>query len=428
MKKFLLLILTLFVTAGCSEVGKTQPTAVTKTDVEKAEESLAEPKTEKTTTHKKSEKPPKNLILETLDNVEVYEKIKISDFVTDTNIEILNPDELISTNKLGVSEVYIDCLGDEGEFQQKVKYTVSDTTAPVILNMGTSPYTQKGEPFNLSEIVGFADNYDPVPTLTYDGTVDTDTVGIYPITAKITDNSGNETSWDMTIVVLNEIPDKNFSGSSDDSTTDFKDFVKTYEGENRQFGIDVSTWQGDIDFKAVKKAGCDFVIIRIAYYYDMITIDDCYLANIKNARDAGLKVGVYFYTTDNTADGIKEHAKWIAETLDGQELDFPVAFDWEEFTNFQEYRMSIHDLNELFNLFSAEMASHGYSAMLYSSKNFLENFWINDYNRPVWLAHFIDKTNYTGDYFMWQASCTGRIDGIDGDVDMNILYTDRPVD
>ena len=78
----------------------------------------------------------------------------------------------------------------------------------------------------------------------------------------------------------------------------------------------------------------------------------------------------------------------------------------------------------LFELFNSEMENYGYSAMLYSSKNFLNNFWYvkNDY--PVWLAHYTDSTDYVGDYDMWQMSCYGKIDGINADVDLNILYTD----
>ncbi|MDE7138074.1 MAG: DUF5011 domain-containing protein, partial [Ruminococcus sp.] len=320
---------------------------------------------------------------------------------------------------------YINCMNEKCEFQQKVSYTVSDTTAPVLLNMGVSQYVKQGEPFDLSKIVGYADNYDSSPVLSYDGTVDTETIGNYSITASVTDNSGNQTSWDMNVVVLSEIPTPAPSDNNDNDGTQFTDFINTYSGDNRKFGIDVSAWQGDIDFNAVKNAGCEFVIIRMGYFYDEINIDDWYTENIQKARDAGLEVGVYFYTTLNSAESVKELAEYIAEQLDGQELDFPVAFDWEEFTTFQEYGMSIHFLNELFNLFAIEMENYGYSAMLYSSKNFLNNFWINEYKHPVWLAHFVDETDYDGDYFMWQASSTGRIDGIDGYVDMNILYTDK---
>lgn len=84
--------------------------------------------------------------------------------------------------------------------------------------------------------------------------------------------------------------------------------------------------------------------------------------------------------------------------------------------------MSIRDLNELYVLFDAEMQRYGYSTMLYSSKNYLENFWYVQKDYPVWLAHYTSETDYAGDYMLWQRSSRGRIDGITGDVDLNILY------
>ena len=87
--------------------------------------------------------------------------------------------------------------------------------------------------------------------------------------------------------------------------------------------------------------------------------------------------------------------------------------------------MSINDLNEYFKIFADELEKAGYSAMLYSSKNFLNNFWYEHSEYPVWLAHYTDRTNYTGEYAMWQMSCFGNIDGIEGDVDFNILYNDK---
>lgn len=425
MKKILTAIIALGLTAGCSKEVETLPanviTSVTgTTDSESIPVISPDVKT--------NVKPPDNLILDTCETLEIYDTITVDDFVTKTNVEILNGDQIIDTSEIGDGEVSIECRCDDGEFQQKIKYTVEDTTAPVLLNMGVSPYVTQNETFDLKKIVGYADNYDVSPVLTYDGTVDTSTIGTYPITAHVTDSSGNVTSWDMTVVVLSQVPSSNGgeAGTPDYSDgTPFADFMKANEGDNRKFGIDVSAWQGDVDFEAVKNAGCEFVIIRMGYFYDEITLDDWYAENIRKAREAGLEVGVYFYTTVNTADEVKELAEYIAEQLDGQELDFPIAFDWEEFTTFQEHGLSIHGLNELFNLFCSEMEKYGYSGMLYSSKNFLNNFWINNYNQPVWLAHFVDETDYTGDYFMWQGSSTGLIDGIDGYVDMNVLYTDR---
>ena len=189
------------------------------------------------------------------------------------------------------------------------------------------------------------------------------------------------------------------------------------------YGIDVSAWQDDIDFKAVKKAGCEFVIIRIGYTSEKgVTIDKKFSRNLQGARAAGLKTGIYLYSTDNTEEQVRNSAKWIKETLKGANLDLPVAFDWEDFSNFQDYGISLYEINRLYDVFADELSQDGYGCMLYSSKNYIENVWKETDIRPVWLAHYTEKTDYKGPYMLWQASCTGKISGISGDVDMDILY------
>ena len=119
---------------------------------------------------------------------------------------------------------------------------------------------------------------------------------------------------------------------------------------------------------------------------------------------------------------VRGSADWIIDTLGGANLDFPVAFDWEDFGNFQDYGMSFYELNRLYDAFADELSQAGYGCMLYGSKNYLENMWEKTDIRPVWLAHYTEKTDYKGPYILWQASSTGRISGIGGDVDMDILY------
>ena len=189
-------------------------------------------------------------------------------------------------------------------------------------------------------------------------------------------------------------------------------------------GIDVSKWQGKINFEAVRDAGCQFVIMRIGHGRNGMEMDEYYRSNMAGAKSAGLDVGVYFYSTANTEKAVRQEARWIAENLKGEKLDFPVVFDWESFSNFQKYGMSIHDLNMLFEAFADELQKQGYSAMLYGSKNYLQNFWYPQKKYPVWLAHYTDQTDYLGDYAIWQMSCRGRIPGIAGDVDLDIQYMD----
>ncbi|WP_297957353.1 GH25 family lysozyme [uncultured Ruminococcus sp.] len=379
-----------------------------------------------TTTTAANPEPPKDLVMKCRDSVEVYEEIKLKDFITERNVDLKDGEVMLNTSDTGVFEVEIPYIYNGSEFRQKLQYSVVDTTPPVILNAGWDTAHKVGKAFDLNDYVGFADNFDKSPVLTYEGEVDPNTVGSYPLTATATDSSGNESTWDITINVVDQVPPP----VDNNPRVDYSSFIERYDADNVRFGIDVSAWQTNVDYDAVRDAGCSFVIMRIGYYYSQITMDDYFRQNIENATAAGLDVGVYFYTTDNTEEGVREHARWIAENLNGQQLDFPVAFDWEEFGNFQKYGMSIKDLNDIYAAFADEMEKCGYSAMLYSSRNFLNNFWSEKTkaSHPVWLAHFVDETNYDGEYAIWQASAYGRIPGITGDVDMDILYTDKKLD
>ena len=381
--------------------------------------------TETTTTTVKIEDKviPKEVYFETLDTVEVYDEVPLSELITDTNVTLLEPDKIIGTKKLGRVGVKVRFEYEGEEYLGKVGYDVVDTTAPVVLNSGWNPYVKLDQPFNLSSLVGYVDNFDRSLDLSYTGEVDTSTIGRYDITATVTDDSGNSTSWDMAVYVLMDIP----APEDNNPRVNFTDFVDYYCYENVSYGIDVSAWQTNVDYEKVKAQGCEFVIMRMGYFYGDIVMDDYYQQNMENATKAGLDVGVYFYTTANTEDEAREQARWIVEQLDGRELDYPVAFDWEEWGQFQQYGMNVRDLNEIFEAFCDELEKNGYTGMLYSSKNFLNNFWTNKNNRPVWLAHYVDETDYDGQFAIWQASAYGRMDGIEGDVDMNIRINDVPL-
>ena len=377
-----------------------------------------------TTTTKKAD-PPADLVLKGMEYTEVYDEIDLNAFITEKNVELKDGSVMLNTSDTGTFEVEVPYIYNGSEFTQKLQYSVVDITEPTILNSGWDLCHKLHTPFDLNDYVGFADNFDKHPVLTYTGTVDTENVGAYPLTATVTDSSGNSTTWDLTIFVLEQPP----APVDDNPRVNYSDFIQRYEGGNVRYGIDVSVWQSDVDFNAVRDAGCSFVMIRVGYYYSKITLDDYFKANLEKATAAGLDVGVYFYTTDNTIDGVREHARWIAEQLGGHKLQMPVAFDWEEFANFQKYNMSLKDINDVYAAFADEIRKHGYSPMLYSSKNFLGNVW-NERSKslaPVWLAHFVDSTDYSGEYAIWQASAYGHIPGINGDVDMDIQYLDKKI-
>ncbi|MBP0967060.1 MAG: glycoside hydrolase family 25 [Oscillospiraceae bacterium] len=372
-----------------------------------------------TTTTKKVD-PPADLVMNCRDTVEACADVTLDDFITERNVELKDGSALINTSEVGYFDVEVPYLYDGAEFSQTLHYRVTDTTEPYVINPGMNSSHKAGTAFDLNNYIGFADNYDRHPVLTYEGEVDPDTVGAYPLFVTVTDSSGNYSSWEVTVNVVEEVP----KAVDTNPRVNYSDFISRYDGENVRFGIDVSAWQEDIDYKAVRNAGCSFVIIRVGYFYGKITPDEYFRQNLKNAAAAGLDVGVYFYTTDHTEKEVREHVRWIKEQLNGQKLDLPIVFDWEEFSNFQKYGMSIRDLNDVYAAFADEVTKQGYQPMLYSSKIFLNRIWSGrtKSSSPVWLAHYVDETDYDGEYEIWQASAYGRIPGIDGDVDMDIQY------
>lgn len=364
------------------------------------------------------------ITLKTAGAVEVYDTVLLRDYITEPEIRLENKNSRLDTSKTGTVEQSVRFTYQGQSYTQNIRYQVVDTTPPLLLNGGYNTVIETGKPFDLNKCVGFGDNYDKSPRLTYTGQVDTAVPGKYPITATVTDAAGNKTSWDLTVTVADKLP----TYTDTASRLSFSDFAEAYGGKNKRLGIDVSKWQGKINFEAVRDAGCQFVIMRIGHGRNGMEMDEYYRSNMAGAKSAGLDVGVYFYSTANTEKAVRQEARWIAENLKGEKLDFPVVFDWESFSNFQKYGMSIHDLNMLFEAFADELQKQGYSAMLYGSKNYLQNFWYPQKKYPVWLAHYTDQTDYPGDYAIWQMSCRGRIPGIAGDVDLDIQYMDVPLE
>ena len=296
---------------------------------------------------------------------------------------------------------------------------VGDNEAPLVFRSGSGTLLEIGDDVEIRDLLSYGDNYDPSPQLEITGTYNKNEVGIYPIHAVLTDASWNKTEWDFSIEVVEEIP-------TDDTQPDyypFSQFRADHPGEGLHYGIDVSRWQGDIDFQAVKNAGCEFVIMRIGYSEDgELFLDKYFRQNYERAKSVGMPVGVYVFSYESTEEDVRKSTQMIFDELGGDELEMPIVFDWENFSRFQNYNISFRTLNHLYDVFEEMVTENGYDCMLYGSKYYLQAVWKNTDTRPIWLAHFISQTNYAGPYRIWQASATGKIDGIDGYVDMNILY------
>lgn len=361
-------------------------------------------------------------------NFNVYSKIQLKDIIDDENIELLNGDDYVDTDTLGEKKFTLKYLHDGKKYKKVLNYTITDNDKPILINVPSTQTVTLNSEVNPCDKAVFADNYDKKPTCNIEGEYDTKQVGAYNLTYIISDSSNNTVSKKLTFNVI--VPSNNTTTTKKPTTTDTKrkkisEAIEQYKNDNTMIGIDVSRYQENIDFEKVKNSGVEFVIIRIGVQSGAkkdVSIDSYYLENIKKAKEAGLLVGVYLYSTAISPEIAKEQAKWVIKTLDGVKLDFPIAFDWENWQYFREYEISLYDLSKSYLSFAEEIEKNGYKAMLYGSKYYLENMWLDKGNYPVWLAHYTDKTNYSGDHIMWQYSAIGEVDGINNAVDLDIYY------
>ena len=237
--------------------------------------------------------------------------------------------------------------------------------------------------------------------------------GTHTITAKLYDSS-----------------EENVLATAEKSFTYYKD---------RKYGIDVSSHQGKINWSTVKQSNVDFAMVRIGYrgYGTGKIVSDTYGAeNVKGATDNGIKCGVYFFSQAmNREEGIEE-ANWVLEEIKSKNcnnLEYPIAIDTEWANNNHTGRadsISVEDRTAAIKGFVETIKNAGYKPIIYASKDWLKNNLnmseLSGYE--VWLAHYGVKgapdntSDYTGAYTMWQYTSSGWINGINGNVDLDISY------
>lgn len=357
------------------------------------------------------------------DKVEVYSEVKLSDLISKINGRLIS-DKKIDTSKLGKKDISFKYINDDNI---KVDYTisieVSDMTPPLIYQNGV--YTvNAGYDGDIAKDLFCGDNYDDNPTCSIEGEYDLNTIGKYDLTFVGVDKSGNKASHDFTLNVRKK-PSGGGGSSASISGVEFSDIVKEYKNENTKIGLDISHWQGDIDFDRVKESGVEFVYIRVGRGDGIggdYVLDKKFEQNIKGFNRVGIPVGVYFYSYANSKEDASKEAKWVLKQIKDYKVDLEIGFDWENWSSFQEFDLSFKKLTEVAEAFSKTVKAKGYTGMLYSSKSYLESVWY-PVNFPVWLAHYTKKTSYTGRYKVWQICNDGRVDGIDDNlVDINIMY------
>ena len=353
--------------------------------------------------------------------VEVYSDVMLSDLITSMNGHLIK-DKKINTDMLGSYEVAFDYINDD---DIKVNYSFSinvvDKTPPMISkpNVYNVNVNYDG---NIEKDLFCGDNYDDNPKCYIEGEYDISKIGKYNVTFVGVDSSNNESRHNF---VLNVRKKPKSSTSNNNSFVNFSDLVEKYKTDKTKMGIDISHWQGNIDFQKVKEAGVEFVYIRVGRGNGIggeYVIDKKFEENIEGFNKVGIPVGVYFYSFANSVQDATEEAKWVLQHIKNYDVDLEIVFDWENWSSFQEFDLSFKKLTNLASSFGKVVKNKGYQAMLYSSKNYLENVWY-PVDFPVWLAHYTDNTDYSGEYKVWQLCNNGRVDGIDDNlVDIDIMY------
>ena len=361
---------------------------------------------------------------------EVYTKANIKDFIKTIEGDILSSDK-IDTEALGTQELtFIYLNKDNKKRRGTIEINVVDTEKPLAW-VSNNYSTKVGNDLDLENTIMCVDNYDNKPSCEIEGEYDINTPGTYNLTFIAQDNSGNTYQKDFNLTVYEPVTNNQTTNTPQTSTeptepeyTDFNDILNTHKNENTDIGIDVSKWQGDIDFEKVKNAGASFVMIRVGSQSGTggdYVLDPTFKQNIENALKNDLKVGVYFYSYADSEKEAKKQANWVIKQIKDYDISLPIVFDFESFDAFNEMELSIFGLNQIANTFIDTVDDAGYNGVLYGSKNYLNAIW-KYHTAPVWLAHYTDQTDYDGEYLMWQMCDDGKIDGIDGYVDIDILY------
>ena len=193
-------------------------------------------------------------------------------------------------------------------------------------------------------------------------------------------------------------------------------------------GIDVSKWQGEIDWDKVKNDGIEFVIIRCGYRGSVTgtLVEDPYFEqNIRGATAAGLQVGVYFFTQAVNEVEAVEEASMVVSLIRDYELTYPVFIDTEGAGGSgRADSLSVERRTAVCEAFCTTVENAGFEAGVYASRNWynknLETAFLDDF--VIWLAEYRSVPLYQGYYQMWQYTSKGSVNGISGNVDMNISY------
>lgn len=212
--------------------------------------------------------------------------------------------------------------------------------------------------------------------------------------------------------------------------------IYTASGAASHIGIDVSTFQGEIDWAQVKASGVEFAMLRAGFrgYGEKGAIheDSHFVQNIQGALGAGLEVGVYFFSQAITEEEAREEARSVLHWLSPYKITYPVVFDWEtvEDPTARTHNLESELVTNCAKAFCDAVQEAGYTPMVYFNRNQGYNVYnlaqLSGYE--FWLAGYTAIPDFTYAFQMWQYSCEGTVPGIEGPVDLNLCLVDYPED
>lgn len=271
------------------------------------------------------------------------------------------------------------------------------------------------------------------------GTEPTAQQTVAPTTEEMDSSETTDTVPDTTATEP-ENDDPQVSPSGNTEPVDISSVI-TGDGENkdRTFGIDVSKYQGTIDWSQVADYGIEFAMVRVGYRTKTdgtITADANAAYNLQQAAKYGIKLGAYFFSTAITEQEAVEEANWVASYIAQYPITYPVAFNCEGFSDPQsrQYSLSKTQRTDLALAFLKTIHQKGYTPMFYAAKVELEGQAQWETNRiqkqyKIWVAQYpaqpypqTQQSSYSGRHHMWQFTPSGSIPGISQGVDLNIAY------
>ena len=231
------------------------------------------------------------------------------------------------------------------------------------------------------------------------------------------------------VYVVEEMPKQSYDSSL--FQQDENGFL-TYDSDEYscRIGIDVSRYQGEIDWAAVKDAGVEFAMLRLGYrgYSTGKIVTDAYFeTNLQGALENGIEVGVYFFSQAITVEEGLEEAKLVLDTLQGRELDFPVVFDQEEIyeADARTDNLDPSTASDIAVAFCDAVKDGGYNPMIYANTRWFVSQM--DFSRldgySKWLAQYYRTPFFPYQFQIWQYTSSGSVDGIQGNVDLNLCFT-----